>query len=69
LDKSIWLLEDDKKRKKVARRYPRQWTRRNTFQIIRRGEEYEPESLAVMQAALDRQLKKCGRTYSILRDS
>lgn len=32
------------------------------------GEEYEPDSLAVMQAALDRHLKSCGRTYSILRD-
>ena len=32
------------------------------------GDEYEPESLAVMQCSLDRHLKNCGRNYSILRD-
>ena len=32
------------------------------------GEEYEPDSLAVMQASLDRHLKNVGRPYSILCD-
>ena len=32
------------------------------------GDEYEPESLAVMQCSLDRHLKICGRNYSILHD-
>ena len=32
------------------------------------GEEYEPDSLVVMQASLDRHLKSVGRPYSILRD-
>ena len=32
------------------------------------GHEYEPESLRVMQTALDRQLKDQGYTHSILRD-
>ena len=33
------------------------------------GNEYEPESLTVMQCSLDRHLKKnCGRNYSILRE-
>ena len=32
------------------------------------GEEYEPNSLAVMQTSLDRHLKNVGRPYSILRD-
>ena len=32
------------------------------------GDEYEPESLAVMHCSLDRQLKNCGRNYCILRD-
>ena len=32
------------------------------------GQDYEPESLAVMQCSLDRHLKNCGRNYSILRD-
>ncbi|CAH3034262.1 unnamed protein product [Porites evermanni] len=32
------------------------------------GGEYEPESLAVMQSALDRHLKNAGKKHSILRD-
>ena len=32
------------------------------------GEDYEPESLAVMQASLDRHLKEKGYTLSIVRD-
>lgn len=32
------------------------------------GNEYEPDSLAVMQSSLDRHLKFAGKTYSILRD-
>ena len=32
------------------------------------GEEYEPDSLAVMQASLDRHLENVGRPYSILCD-
>ena len=32
------------------------------------GEEYEPDSLAVMQASLDRHLENLGRPYSVLRD-
>ncbi|XP_078371377.1 uncharacterized protein KIAA1958-like [Oculina patagonica] len=32
------------------------------------GEEYEPDSLAVMQGSLDRHLKNSGGIYSILRD-
>ena len=32
------------------------------------GEEYEPDSLAIMQASLDRHLKNVGRLYSILYD-
>ena len=32
------------------------------------GQDYEPESFAVMQCSLDRHLKNCGRNYSILRD-
>ena len=32
------------------------------------GEDYEPDSLAIMQASLDRHLKNVGRPYSILRD-
>ena len=31
-------------------------------------DEYEPESLAVMQCSLDRHLKNCGRNNSILQD-
>ena len=40
------------------------------FSEIRKkdGQDYEPESLAVMQCSLDRHLKNCGRNYSILRD-
>ena len=30
--------------------------------------EYEPESLALMQCLLDRHLKNCGQNYSILRN-
>ena len=33
------------------------------------GEEYEPESLKVMQAALDRRLREEGCSYSILKDA
>ena len=32
------------------------------------GENYEPESLKVMQALLDRYLREKGRTFSILKD-
>ena len=32
------------------------------------GDEYEPESLAVMQCSSDHHLNNCGRNYSILRD-
>ena len=32
------------------------------------GDEYEPDSLAVMQGSLDRNLKNNGKSYSILRD-
>ena len=32
------------------------------------GENYEPESLKVMQASLDRYLREKGRTFSILKD-
>ena len=32
------------------------------------GGEYEPESLAVMQSALDRHLRNAGKKHSILRD-
>ena len=32
------------------------------------GQEYEPESLKVMQAALDRYLREEGCDYSILKD-
>ena len=32
------------------------------------GGEYEPESLAVMQSALDRHLKNAGEKHGILRD-
>ena len=32
------------------------------------GGEYKPESLAVMQSALDRHLKNAGKKHSILRD-
>ncbi|KAL9969542.1 hypothetical protein ACROYT_G021767 [Oculina patagonica] len=32
------------------------------------GEEYEPDSLAVMQGSLDRHLKNSGRNYSVLGD-
>ena len=32
------------------------------------GGEYEPESLAVMQSALDRHLRNGGKKHSILRD-
>ena len=32
------------------------------------GSEYEPESLAVMQSALDRHLKNAGKKHSILQD-
>ena len=32
------------------------------------GQDFEPESLAVMQCSLDRHLKHCGRNYSILWD-
>jgi len=31
-------------------------------------QDYDPESLAVMQCSLDCHLKRCGRKYSILRD-
>jgi len=33
------------------------------------GEEYEPESLKIMQAALDRGLREEGYSYSILKDA
>jgi len=33
------------------------------------GEEYEPKSLNVMQAALDRRLREEGCSYSILKDA
>ena len=32
------------------------------------GDEYEPDSLAVVQGSLDRHLKNNGKSYSILRD-
>ena len=32
------------------------------------GQDYQPESLAVMQFSLHRHLKNCVRNYSILRD-
>ena len=32
------------------------------------GENYEPDSLRVMQAALDHHLKNCGCKYSIMKD-
>ena len=34
-----------------------------------KGQEYEPESLKVMQAALDRHLREEGCSYSILKDA
>ena len=33
------------------------------------GEEYEPDSLAIIQASLDRHLENVGRPYSTLRDN
>ena len=32
------------------------------------GEEYDPDSLAIMQTSLDRHLENVGRPYSTLRD-
>ena len=34
---------------------------------LQNGDEYEPDSLAVMQGSLDRHLKNNGKSYNILR--
>ena len=66
-------VESAAKRSETVRKYPSPRARRNSlpfFAEIRKkdGDEYEPESLAVMQCSLDHHFKNCGRNYSILRD-
>ena len=69
-----WKVQRNEARKLEDIYYPLSWARCNSLPFFRwnskkkDGQDYEPESLAVMQCSLDRHLKNCGRNYSILRD-